>query len=202
MNLRESINLINSFSGNKSKFSATANEYRRVELEKEKSISFPLELKDYIDNICPNKSLSFESVGHPVELLPKADISWKMLGYNVSLATNEKINNWNDAWFLIGSEGGDPIIVNLNENDSTSVVYSAMRGAGDWEFCPIADSIGQFLVCAAAVEHALTFPGVEEPLDEAFNLVGEAARWFFPFLKANAGEYYDEWASVFENYQL
>mgnify|MGYP000105363855 FL=1 len=200
MNLQESIELIKSFSNKELALATEVDSSRSAELEQQKSIQFPPELKAYIDTICPLQGLDIESVGHPVELLSRAETAWEMQGYNVNPATKALIPGWNESWFLIATEGGDPIIVDLSENNESSIVYSAMRGAGAWEFCPIADSISQFLLCALAVEHALNFPGIKEPLDEDFNLVGEAARWLFPFLKQHAEEYYDEWASVFENY--
>ncbi len=200
MNLQESITLIKSFNPNELTLAAATAGSLSTELEQQRSVVLPPELKEYLDRVCPLLGLNFESVGHPVELLSRDEISWSMSGYNVNPATKELIPGWDDAWFLIATEGGDPIIVDLSEHNSSSVVYSAMRGAGAWEFCPIAGSIAQFLLCAASVEHALNFPGIKEPLDEDFNLLGEASRWLFPFLKKHAEEYYDEWASVFENY--
>lgn len=200
MNLQESIKLIFSFSKREPTLAVVLDGSRSTELEQQRSIKFPPELKDYLDTICPLQYLYIESVGHPIELLSRADVSWDMLGFNVNKATNEVIEGWNEDWFLIASDGGDPIIVDLSENNENSIVYSAMRGAGAWEFCPIADSIGQFLLCALAVEHALNFPSISEPLDDEFNLADGASLWLFPFLKMHAQHYYDEWASVFENY--
>ncbi len=200
MNLPEAIDLINSFSQTDRISVAADGAVISDALEREKAITFPAELKVYIDSVCPENSLAFEGVGYPVDIISKADISWKMPGFNVNAVTGQKISSWNEAWFLIANEGGEPIIVKLNEQGSSSVVYSALQGEGPWDFCPIADSIGQFLFCAAAVEHALNFPGVVEPLDEDFNLACEAAQWLFPLIKKHAEPYYDEWLSVFENY--
>lgn len=200
MNLQESISLIKGFSPNELTLAVETAGALSVGLEQRRAVALPAELKEYLDNVCPLLATNIESVGHPVELLSRDEISWDMPGYNVNPATKEAIPGWDDDWFLIATEGGDPIIVNLSEHNDSSIVYSAMRGAGAWEFCPIANSIAEFLLCAVAVQHALNFPGIKEPLDDEFNLVGEAARWFFPFLKAHAPEFYDEWASVFENY--
>jgi len=38
-------------------------------------------------------------------------------------------------------------------------------------------------------------------LDDDFNLLGDAAKWLFPFLRHYAASYYEEWASVFENFE-
>lgn len=200
MNLQEATRLINSF-----------NQAERIKLiddstllseglEHEKTIKLPPELKEYVDTVCPQEPLSFEGVGYPVDIISRGEISWKMPGFNVNSVTGKQISSWDDSWFLIANEGGEPIIVKLNEQGRSSVVYSALQGEGPWDFCPIADSIGQFLICAAAVEYALNFPNVAEPLDEDFNLATEAAEWLFPFIKMHAEKYYDEWLSVFENY--
>lgn len=200
MNLQEAIGLINSFS-QPGRIGVVADGTAVSDaLESEKSITFPTELKAYIDKVCPQNKLSFEGVGYPVDIISKRDISWKMPGFNVNAVTGKEISSWNESWFLIANEGGEPIIVKLDEQGSSSVVYSALQGEGPWDFCPIADSIGQFLFCAAAVEHALNFPGVVEPLDDDFNLAPEAAQWLFPLIKKHANAYYDEWLSVFENY--
>ncbi|MEH6447533.1 MAG: hypothetical protein V7765_02635 [Oleispira sp.] len=157
----------------------------------------PLELIKYIDSICPAEGLSLEGVGHPVELLKCSDLAWQPPMY--SQLTGE-LAKWQDDWFLIAHEGGDPIIVKTSEQGENSPVYSAIQGMGVWNFAPIADSIGQFLVCICAIQHALNFPGLSQPLDEDFNLAPAAANWLFPLLRQHAGAHYDEWASVFENY--
>jgi hypothetical protein len=157
----------------------------------------PGELIHYIDVICPAEGLSLEGVGHPVELLKSGDLALQPKMF--SQLSGESAN-WQDDWFLIAHDGGDPIIVKTSEQSRNSRVYSAMQGMGVWEFAPIADSIGQFLVCACAVQHALNFPGLDQPLDEDFNLAPAAANWLFPLLRQHGGAHYDEWASVFENY--
>lgn len=157
----------------------------------------PVELADYIDHICPANGLTLEGVGHPVELLKSSDLAWKPEMF--SQLTGD-LAKWEDDWFLIAHEGGDPIIVKASEQAGSSVVYSAMQGMGFWDFAPIADSIGQFLVCVCAIQHGLNFPGLDQPLDDDFNLAPAAANWLFPLLRQHAGAHYDEWASVFENY--
>lgn len=200
MNLQKAVHLINSFSERRQVNIVNDAPSVSEALEQEKGVTFPLELKEYIDTVCPDEKLAFEGVGYPVDVISKSDLSWKMPGFNVNAVTGEEITSWDKSWFLIANEGGEPIIVKLDEQRSNSVVYSALQGAGPWDFCPIADSIGQFLLCAAAVEHALNFPGVDEPLDDDFNLAPEAAQWLFPFIQKHARDYYDEWLSVFENY--
>lgn len=159
--------------------------------------TLPAELIQYIDVICPENGMTLEGVGHPIELLKPAALSWQPDMY--SELTGE-LAKWQDDWFLIAHEGGDPVIVKTSEQGELSPVYSAMQGMGYWDFAKVADSIGQYLVCACAIQHALNFPGVNEPLDDDFNLAPAAANWLFPLLRQHAGVHYDEWASVFENY--
>lgn len=200
MNIQDATQLIKSFSQTGRIDVVNDRTAISERLESERGVIFPPELKVYIDTVCPPKHVAFESVGYPVDIISRDELSWKMPGFNVNAVTGKAISSWDDSWFLIANEGGEPIIVKLDEQENSSVVYSALQGAGPWEFCPIADSIGQFLVCAAAIEHALNFPGVSEPLDDDFNLAKEAAQWLFPFIKEHAEAYYDEWLSVFENY--
>lgn len=200
MNLEQAIELIAAFSP-KAALLANNNVSLRTALEQEKAVSFPTELKVYMDAVCPKESLELQGVGNPIVLRAANELSWRMAGYNVNPETNARIEGWQDDWFLIAQDGGEPIIVKLDEHNTCSMVYSAMAGEAGWAFFPIADSIAQFLVCATALERAMDFPGLAESLDDNFNLLGDAAAWLFPFLRHYAGPYYEEWASVFENFE-
>lgn len=207
MDLNDALALIASFSKNSTEvFAAGENalidgKLLSLSLTEGNRKNLPIELIHYIDVICPAAGLSLEGVGHPVELIKSADLAWqpKMFA-ELSTELSAELPKWQDDWFLIAHEGGDPIIVKTSEQGENSPVYSAMQGMGDWEFAPIADSIGQFLVCICAIQYALNFPGLGQPLDEDFNLAPAAANWLFPFLRQHANAHYDEWASVFENY--
>lgn len=202
MNLNHALQLISTFSND---FSEGINHQHELEPRVQNSASLvndnhkalPKELTEYIDRICPKDDMVFEGVGHPVELLKISDLSFKPSMYE---GLTGDLGEWQDDWFLIAHEGGDPIIVKTSEQGETSTVYSAMQGMGYWDFAPIADSIGQFLLCVCAIQHALNFPAVQEPLDDDFNLAPAAANWLFPLLRQHAGAHYEEWASVFENY--
>lgn len=203
MNIQDAIQIISSFSSanylNNNQHAAD----RAIErLGQEESVSLPADLLSYVNGACPAETLSFEGVGHPVRLLTVSELSWTTEVVANKLGA-DAIKDWDTSWLLIGYEGGEPIIVKPAEGssgDDGCTVYSAMQGMGFWDFAPIADSIGQFLVCVSAVEYALNFPGLGEPLDDDFNLAPAAANWLFPFLRQHAGAHYDEWASVFENY--
>lgn len=204
MNLNDALALIASFS-KKSTEAFTAAENTLVDgqllsstLSEGGRKGLPVELIQYIDAVCPAEGLSLEGVGHPVELIKSIDLAWQP---KMFADLTGELAKWQDDWLLIAHEGGDPIIVKVSEQGENSPVYSAMQGMGVWEFAPIADSIGQFLVCICAIQHALNFPGLGQPLDEDFNLAPAAANWLFPFLRQYANAHFDEWASVFENYQ-
>lgn len=207
MNLNDALVLIASFSKKSTEvFAASENTLPEGNslssfFNEDRRKNLPVELIQYIDVICPAEGLSLEGVGHPVELIKAADLAWqpKMFA-ELSPELSAELPKWQDDWFLIAHEGGDPIIVKTSEQGENSPVYSAMQGMGEWDFAPIADSIGQFLVCICAIQHALNFPGLGQPLDEDFNLAPAAANWLFPFLRQHANAHYDEWASVFENY--
>jgi len=200
MNLNDALAVIAGFSKKSTEVFAAGNSASNGAESLSSSFSgsaLPLELADYIDRVCPENGLTLEGVGHPVDLVKSADLSWKPEMF--SQLTGD-LAKWEDDWFLIAHEGGDPIIVKTSEQGENSPVYSAMQGMEVWEFALIADSIGQFLVCICAIQHALNFPGLSQPLDDDFNLAPAAANWLFPLLRQHAGAHYDEWASVFENY--
>ena len=182
---------------------------------RQENYAFPPEFRQYIQTVCPEKALNIQGVGNPITLLSLKELSWKMTGFfnntgncaandtnndNDKPESNPRSAGWDESWFLIAREGGDPIIVNLNDTMHFSPVYSALSTEGAWEFTRIADSIAQYLLCATALEYAMHFPGIDDPLDDDFNLAAPAAAWLFPFILLHAESYYEEWVSVFENY--
>jgi len=200
MNCLQSVELINNFSLSPFKKNSQLNTAKLELLEQQQNITLPQELKLYIEQVCGEIKTTISGVGHPIELLSIEQLSWKMEGFNFDSINQKKISGWQDNWFLLADEGGEPVIVDLDDSHEVSAVYSAMKTSDGWDFAQVADSIGQYLVCAKAIEHAMNFPDVDEPLDEDFNLALPAANWLFPFLKTHAANHYDEWASVFENY--
>ncbi len=83
----------------------------------------------------------------------------------------------------------------------TPLVIS-MHGAGAWSFFPVADSISQFLLVAAARDHALQHITDDDPCiddENGFNLHADAAAWLFPRVREWAPAYYDYWLEAFEN---
>jgi len=202
MNLNESLDLINTFYTGDLHFGDSNDSTASNALEEEKGIDFPQEFKNYVDNVVPLSNQYFSCVGNPLGIYSREKLSWRMNGYNYNPVTNEPIDRWDDSWFIFADEGADPVIIKLDENRPHSGVYKAMHGAGKWDFHPIADSVGQFLLCAAAVDHALTGFAVDDSIiddESGFCLAEEPAKWLFPFMRKHASGYYDEWVSVFEN---
>lgn len=203
--LEQALGLIKSFASQElanALTGTTGGASKLSQLEAEGSITFPAELRAYLTSVAPSKALYFTMVGNPIELWPLERISWHLPGYNFNPVENQPIEDWDANWFLIADEGADPIIVNLSEQGEFSPVYRAMHGAGRWDFEPIADSIGQFLLSASAMHHALDEMDIDEPFEDddlGFNLCQEVADWLFPYIRQHAADYEDEWISVFDN---
>ncbi len=84
MNLQESITLIKGFNPDELMLAAATGGSLSGELEQSRAVVLPPELKEYLDGVCPLLGLNLESVGHPVELLSRDEMSWDMDGYNVN----------------------------------------------------------------------------------------------------------------------
>jgi len=200
MDSLQAISLIKTFNPKQRKLAFSSNNAIIQQLSKEKTQTLPKEFTCYLERICPDEEISFTGVGHPLLLLSRKQLSWKMSGFQIDAVTKLPLSHWHASWFVIATDGSDPIFINIDDEGELSPVYSAMKTEAGWDMALIADSIGQFLLCAAAIDHALNFPDIDEPLDEEFNLNTKAAKWFFPLIKQYANNHYDEWAAVFENY--
>jgi cell wall assembly regulator SMI1 len=171
-------------------------------LEREFGRAFPADVREYIGTALAPASFAFEAVGNPFDVHGYDALARQVPGYSIHPASRAPLEGWSDDWLLIGDEGGDPIIVDLARAGEGAPVLKAMHGAGEWDFGPIADSPGQFLLLAAALHHALMMLPVDERIiDDArgFNLGESAAQWLFPRVRRWAPAYYDEWVSVFDN---
>lgn len=170
-------------------------------LENEFSRNFPESLKDYLFNFAPKERFYFNSVGNPIEIYGVNQLKFRQDGYNYNSVTNQEIEDWNSNYFILADEGADPIIIDLEEDSGT--VCRFLHGQGDWETGEtLADNIGQFLLCSALQHHALTNFTEDDPIiddENGFNLIAESAQWYFPKMKKWAGNYYEEWCSIFDN---
>jgi len=171
-------------------------------LQEEKNIEFPKEFQEYINEFLPSEYIDSSTIGNPIDFCTKDQLSWKMDGYNYNSVENNPIEDWDENWFIFANEGADPYIIKLDEKEEFSKVYKAYHGEGSWDFFPVADSIGEFLLSAFSLSHALIgFEGEESISDDenGFNLIEPNASWLFSFLKKHTPKYYDEWSEGFDN---
>lgn len=200
LDLTECLALIRSF--HVGPFPFTGAPCARERLEAERSRALPADLSRYLQLAVPRSGYTFSAIGNPVCLYPPSSLSWRMPGYNYNPILKQPISGWKASWFLFADAGADPIIVDLSDAGEYSPVYQSLHGLGVWSFQPVADSIGQFLLCAAAFEHALKHLSANDPIrddEQGFRLADAAADWLFPFFERYANKYYEDWLSVFDN---
>ena len=160
----------------------------------------PTELVAYLDTVAPAEDVDFKTVGNPLRLYGLGSFGVRQPGYNWNPVTQEPIADWPASFFLIGDEGADPVLLDLDQPERG--IQKLWHGEGDWKTgATVADTLGQFILCSAALHHALT--AFEQPciLDDerGFNLAPQAAAWLFPRLKNWAGPHYAAWGSSFDN---
>ncbi|HEX8326667.1 MAG TPA: hypothetical protein VF629_03940 [Hymenobacter sp.] len=160
----------------------------------------PAELVTYLDTIAPVEEVDFSTVGNPFYLYGLDRLGVRQPGYNWNPVTNTPITDWPAGFFLLGDEGADPVLLDLDQPERG--IQKLWHGEGDWETGDIlAATLGQFLLCCAALHHALTGFEEEPVIDDerGFNLAPQAAAWLFPRMKTWAGPYYAAWCSSFDN---
>lgn len=169
-------------------------------IENEIGSDLPESIRTYIVEACPTNSVLLKSVGNPIDIYSSSMLGGRHLGYTHT-DDGAVLSEWLSSWFLIADEGGDPLIIDM-KTKASRLVCRAMHGAGEWNFHPEADTVGQFLLCASAVHHALTYWGRDVITDNAsgFCLCDEPAKWLFPRMRDWAGVYYEDWCSVFDNH--
>lgn len=157
----------------------------------------PASLRDYLGAAVPRVPLVLERGGNPLVLLEASALGREQAGYSVDPVTGQRLDDWEDTWFLVASEGGDPVVVDT----SSGAVLQAMHGAGVWEFDPIADSMAELVLCGAALHNALTAFESEPILDDdlGFRLAPRAAEWLLPRLRVWAGPHVGHWVGLFDN---
>lgn len=160
----------------------------------------PDELRHYLDVVAPAADVDFETVGNPLTLYGLSRLGPQQPGYSFNPLSQTPIPGWNPAHFLLADEGADPVLLDLDQ--PALGVLRLQHGTGQWAAGEtLADSLGQFILCAAALHHALTAFEDEAIIDDerGFNLAPRAAAWLFPRMRRWAGPYYDAWCSVFAN---
>jgi hypothetical protein len=161
---------------------------------------FPEPLARYLSSAVPAERVALEGVGNPIEIWPRDELTTAPLGYRVD-TKGQILPGWSPGWFILADEGADPVIVDLDASSGESCrVLQAMHGTGEWEFEPVADSIGQCLLVASAFHHALTM-GDDPIVDGAggLELAEPAAGWLFPRVRGWAPDHSEHWLGVFRN---
>lgn len=203
MTLEDALIEIKSFwqEGEDFPFGESKNNNHIDRLEKEFDATLPDSLKNYIRDFAPAKDFDFDTVGNPMCVYGIENLKFKQNGYNFNSVDNIEIEGWNQGFFIFADEGADPVIIDFDNLDDG--IQKLMHGAGSWNDGEIvADTFGQFLLCSAALHHALN-NFEEDPIiddEDGFNLAEEAAEWYFKNMEKWAGVYYDEWCSVFDNH--
>jgi len=161
---------------------------------------FPPDLVTYLDKIAPAEDVEFVTVGNPLQLYGLARLGPQQPGYSFNPVTQTPLPDWNPAFFLLADEGADPVVFDLGQ--PTAGIRKLLHGAGSWdEGAAVADTLGQFLLCSAALHHALQAFEDDPFIDDAqgFQLAPRAAAWLFPRLQAWAGPHYGAWCAAFDN---
>ncbi len=200
--LTDCVELIRSFYAPPVPFRGTQSSGLSDALERQKLLRLPDEFRLYLQHYAPVNHLKLRQVGDPIELLSCSRLGWRTPGYSYDPLIETEILSWKSHWFLFGLCGRDPLIIDCLDAEPHSPVYRAMYTPDLWSFRRVADSLGQFLLCACAMEHALSQICPADPIiddDIGFRLDARAAQWLFPRIEAWAGAYYEEWLYVFDN---
>ncbi|HET9501911.1 MAG TPA: hypothetical protein VFO93_00115 [Hymenobacter sp.] len=169
-------------------------------LAAEFSRPLPAELATYLDTFAPVEDVEFDTVGNPLRLYGLGSLGRHQPGYNWNPVSNTPIDDWPASFFLLGDEGADPVLLDLNQPELG--IQKLWHSQGNWDTGEtVANTLGQFLLCSAALHHALTAFEAEAFTDDehGFNLAPQAAAWLFPHLKAWAGPHYAAWVAAFDN---
>lgn len=167
--------------------------------------SFPDELKEYIGTVLPEDNFYLSSIGNDICIYGFKQLSNIHEGYNYNPINGELIDSWDLNWFLVGDEGGDPIIVNLslvNKDLQNCPVFQASHGEGEWNFHQISSSLPQFLLLATYIHYSMVGFDVDDPIideEDRFLLVDEVANWLLPRIKRCDPDFYKDWVGIFDN---
>ena len=152
----------------------------------------PQDIAAYVSDFAPRNSIELEGQGNSICVYGIGGapcLSARQAGYSFDASTGQQIGDSQSRWFMLGDEGADPIIVDLTAPNAG--VLTAFHGEGDWEFFPIADTLGQFLICSTAVDFTLAKWGVQYRNEGA--LPAGARSWLDTVLGRWAGEHYELW---------
>lgn len=169
-------------------------------LEKEFGRALPEDLKEYVSSFAPSEDFYFLTAGNPTVVYGIDHLKYVQEGYNYDSMAKSVLEDWDKGNFIFGDEGADPILVNMDAPEHG--ILRLEHGAGNWDYGDVvADNFAQFLLCSAALHHALSNFEEEGIVDDdnGFCLAKNAAKWYFPKMKEWAGDHYEIWCGVFDN---
>ena len=119
--------------------------------------ALPTPLEDYYREIGPlgafinervgYSGVSIPSVGSPIDLPPLARLWDWQAGYHWHGITRQRLEDWDDAWLMIASQGGDPFIFKLPSGE----ILFAQHGGGAWNPEVIFPDIITMTACLATI---------------------------------------------------
>ncbi len=163
--------------------------------------AIPQNIVEYINQIIPNSNnIYLDLTGDPFCLFSAKDLLQKRdeFAYDFELESS----SWINKWLIIGLQLNDPFCFSLAKNQTQIFRFYFNGVSGLSSPVPVANSIGQFLLCAYAIDHAINKFEKSIIIDEDsfdIQLAPEPSKWLFPRMREWAAEYYEEWCEVFEN---
>jgi hypothetical protein len=99
---------------------------------------FPLppELEQFYRQVGPD-DVEIDGCGNPI-LLPSLAGLWALqAGYRWHGSTGVRLDEWDDDWLVVATEGGDPYIFAR----SSGRIMTAIHGAGEWDPSELFDDL-------------------------------------------------------------
>lgn len=75
----------------------------------------PTELAAYLDTFVPAEDVEFATVGNPLRLYGLGSLGRRQPGYNWNPVTAAPIAGWPAGFFMLGDEGADPVLLDLDQ---------------------------------------------------------------------------------------
>lgn len=127
---------------------------------------FPLPpvVKAFYENIGP-EDLSIPTGGNPVDVPSLSKLWERQAGYRWHGKTGERLSDWHDEWLVIAAEGGNPFILDVNNNE----ILFDMVGSGRWAPKHFASDLPTALGALGLIAVTLKKLG-DDAWDETFEL--------------------------------
>ena len=104
-------------------------------------------LGDFINDKVGYSGVSIPTVGNPFDLPPLAKLWDLQAGYRWHGITGQRLEDWDDMWLVIASQGGDPFIFQRE----TGEILFAQHGGGVWNPSEIFTDITTMTACLATI---------------------------------------------------